>query len=115
MGFHKARGRTDMTYTVRRLVEKSWDCTRFFLIFVDLRKAYDSVPRSALWAALEKLGGPTTVIDLIRSFHDNMQAQIRVDGELPDGIGVSNGLRQGCCMAPTLFNLYSAVVVGRWG
>ena len=53
---------------------------------------------------------PDILIDIIRSFHDNMNANIRVDGELLEEIEVNNGLRQGCSMAPTLFNLYTCVV-----
>ena len=81
-----------------------------FFIFVDLKKAYDSVSREALCLALKKLGVPDTLIDIIRSFHDNMNASIRVDGELLEEIEVNNGLRQRCSMAPTLFNLYAYVV-----
>ena len=29
-------------------------------------------------------------------------------------IQVRNGLRQGCCMAPVLFNLYTCLAVERW-
>ena len=39
---------------------------------------------------------------------------MKVDSELSKEICVSNGLRQGCTMAPTLFNLYSCVVAERW-
>ena len=43
-----------------------------------------------------------------------MNASIRVDGELLKEIEVNNGLRQGCSMAPTLFNLDACVVGERW-
>ena len=36
------------------------------------------------------------------------------DEEMPDEIEVANGLRQGCTMAPTLFNMYACVVLERW-
>ena len=49
-----------------------------------------------------------------RSFHEAMEARVRVGGELLDEIEVRNGLRQGCTMAPTLFNLYACVVAERW-
>ena len=75
---------------------------------------YDSVPREDLWTALEKLGIPEEVISIVRSFHENKKARIRVDGELLEEIEVENGLRQGCTMAPSLFNLYARVVAERW-
>ena len=81
--------------------------------FIDLRKAYDSVPRDALWVALEKLGVPDEVVKLIASFH-RMQAKICLDGSVSEQFEVSNRLRQGCCMAPVLFNLFSCLVIERW-
>ena len=47
-------------------------------------------------------------------FHQDMQAQIQMNGTLLEEIDVTNGLRQGCCMAPVLFNLYACLVVERW-
>ena len=68
---------------------------------MDLKKAYNSVPREALWLALKKLGIPTLLIELIRSFHEGMKVLVLVNGEIPDEqIAVVNGLRQGCTMAP---------------
>ena len=114
-GFRRGRGCTDMIFVVRQLVEKAFEHkTKQFLIFVDLRKAYDSVPREAMWKVLRKLGVPDALVDIIRSFHTNMEARIRVGGELLQEIGVNNGLRQGCTMAPTLFNLYASVVAEKW-
>jgi len=44
---------------------------------------------------------------LYRSFHNEMNTSIRLDGELLEEISVENSLREGCCMAPVLFNLYT--------
>ena len=57
---------------------------------------------------------PDTLIDIVRSFHDNMNASIRVDGELLVEIKFNNSLRQRCSIAPILFNLYMWVVGERW-
>ena len=81
---------------------------------MDLKKAYDSVPREALWVALGKLGVPEKTIQLIRSFHQDMRARVRLDGVMLEEISVQNGLKQGCCMAPVLFNLYTCLAVERW-
>ena len=43
-----------------------------------------------------------------------MKAKIRLDGTTLEEIEVQNGLRQGCCMAPVLFNLYTCLAVERW-
>ena len=49
-GFRSARGCTDMVYYAHKLVEKAIEHNaKVFLLFIDLRKAYDSVPRSAMW------------------------------------------------------------------
>ena len=110
-GFRQGHGCTDMIFMVRQLTEKAIEHqSKQFLVFVDLQKAYDSVPREAMWVALRKLGAPDVLVDIVRSFHSNMVARIRVDGELLEEIEVSNGLRQGCTMAPTLFNVYACVV-----
>ena len=114
-GFRKGRGCTDMIFTVRQLVEKSWEhTTKSLFTFIDLHKAYDSVPREALWVALKKLRVPDEVVKLIASFHHRMQANICLDGSVSEQLEVINGLRQGCGVAPVLFNLFSYVVIERW-
>ena len=66
-----------MMFVVRQLVEKAFEQqSKKCLIFVDLRKAYDSVPREAMWIELRKLGVPDLLVDIIRSFHTNMKARI---------------------------------------
>ena len=57
---------------------------------------------------------PDLIVQLIKSFHQDMRAKIRLDGTILEGINVRNGLRQGCYMAPVLFNLYTCLVVERW-
>ena len=86
-----------MIFVVRQLVEKAFEHqSKQCLIFVDLCKVYNSVPREAMWVALRKLGVPDLFVDIMRSFHTSIKATIRVDGELLDEIEVNNGLRQGC-------------------
>ena len=114
-GFRKGRGCVDMIFVLRQLVEKTCEHDdTLFILFVDLKKAYDSVPRSALWRVLEKVGVPPTMLQIIRSFHDGMKAEIRVGSSSTDSIEVKNGLRQGCTLAPTLFNIYYSVVIANW-
>ena len=43
-----------------------------------------------------------------------MRARIHLDGTELEEICVQNGLKQGCCMAPVLFNLYTCLALERW-
>ena len=114
-GFRKGRGCIDMIFAARQLVEKTREHDdSLFVLFIDLRKAYDSVPRSALWRVLEKVGVPPKMLRIIKSFHEGMRAEVRVGTSTTDSIEVRNGLRQGCTLAPTLFNIYYSAVVENW-
>ena len=78
-GFRRGRGCTDMIFMVRQLAKKAIEHqTKQYFFFVDLRKAYDSVLREALWTALKKLGVPDVLVGIIKSFHINMRARVRV-------------------------------------
>ena len=63
---------------------------------------------------LHKIGVPPTMLGIIKSFHDGMRADVRVGTVSTESIEVKNGLRQGCTLAPTLFNIYYSVVVSSW-
>ena len=85
--------------------------TQGFLAFINLQKAYDLVSREALWRGLEGLGFPPRLVRLIASFHTDMSAKVRVGSSHTGQIPVKNGLRQGCTMAPALFNLFFELVL----
>ena len=113
-GFRCNHGCNDMIFCVRQLIEKAVeDNTKASLLFVDLRKAYDSVPREAMWMILYKYGISKKLVSIIRSFHDNMQAGISINDDIAHVV-VSNGLRQGCVLAPTLFMLFFNLVLRCW-
>ena len=50
--------------------------------------------------SVEEDGIPEVLVKIMKSFHSDVKARVRLDGEFLDEIGVSNGLRQGCTMAP---------------
>ncbi len=115
-GFRKGRGCVDMIVAARQLLEKCWEHDDvLFVLFLDLKKAFNSVPRDALWGVLRKCGVPPTMPSIIRPFHDGMLAQVRVGGDLTtNSIEVKNGVRQGCTLAPSLFNIYFSAMVACW-
>ena len=108
-GFRMQRGTVDMVFAIRQLQEK---CVEqhldLHLLFIDLTKAFDIVNRAALWAILSKLGCPPRFVQIIRSFHDGMFCRVIENGGASNPFPVSNGVKQGCVLAPTLFSLLFA-------
>ena len=81
-----------MIVTLRQLVEKSWQHrAKLFVTFIDLKKAYNSVPRNALWMALGKLGMAEQTIQFIQSIHQGMQDKIHLEGNFLEEMDVDNG------------------------
>ena len=81
------------------------------MTFVDLTKAFDTVSRDGLWKIITKFGCPSRYLAMVRQFHDGMQARVQNDGEYSELFPVTNGVKQGCVMAPTLFSMiFSAML-----
>ena len=114
-GFRKGRGCIDMIFVARQLIEKVREHNEaLYILFVDLKKAYDSIPRQSLWKALEKCGVPPRMLAVVKSFHEGMHAEVRIGSDTTEKFEVRNGLRQGCTIAPLLFNIYFSGVVANW-
>ena len=111
-GFRKARGTTDMIFAARQLQEKCREQHQdLYMTFVDLTKAFDTVSRAGLWKIMAKYGCPDKFIALVRSFHDGMQIRVMDAGDSSDPFPVTNGVKQGCVLAPTLFSImFSAML-----
>ena len=79
--------------------------------FDDLTKAFDTISREGLWKVMAKYGCPAKFIAMVRQFHDGMLARVQNDGEFSDSFPVTNGVKQGCVLAATLFSMmFSAML-----
>ena len=75
------------------------------MTFVDFTKAFDTGSREGLWKIMAKFGCPAKFIAMVRQFHDGMLARVKNDSEFSDTFPVTNGVKQGCVLASTLFSM----------
>ena len=96
-----------MIFVARQLQEKSHEQNRdLYMAFVDLSKAFDTVNRELLWDMLATYGCPNKFISVLRQFHDGMESRVMTSGGESSSVGVQVGVKQGCVVAPVLFNRF---------
>ncbi|XP_068206293.1 uncharacterized protein [Palaemon carinicauda] len=64
-------------------------------IFWDLKKAFDKVPRPAMWAVLKRYGCPPDFVKHVRALHDEMVERVCHQNSLSGPFPINGGLKQG--------------------
>ena len=101
-----------MTFVLRQVQEKCREQHKeLFAVFADLCKAFDTVNRKLLWQVLARFRCPARFVEVIKAFHSGMYASISAASDVSDPFLVFVGVKQGCVLAPVLFNLFIAAVL----
>ncbi|VDL89511.1 unnamed protein product [Schistocephalus solidus] len=111
-GFCRHRRTTDTIFVARQLQEKCQEMrTHLYTTFVDLTKAFDTVNRYGLWKVMQTFGCPERFTHMVRQIHDGMTARVTDNGTVSEAFASTNGVKQGCVLAPTLFSLMFSVML----
>ncbi|EZG43076.1 endonuclease-reverse transcriptase [Gregarina niphandrodes] len=78
------------------------------LLLLDLSKAFDTVDHAALFAALRNAQVPSKEYNLIRDQYVDAEVRIQWAKRFTLPFLLTNGIRQGCTLSTTLFNLVEA-------
>jgi hypothetical protein len=73
-------------------------------LFIDFKKAYDSVKREVLYNILLEFGTPKNLVRLIKMCLNETCCKVCVGKLLSDKFPIQNGLKQGDVLSPLLFN-----------
>jgi hypothetical protein len=79
------------------------ESSRAIVAHLDIAKAYDTVDRGFLVAALRALGGGTRFVEWVKLLLGATRARATVNGFLSRSVLSAAGVRQGCPFAPTLY------------
>ena len=106
-GFRSKRSTTEQIFNLRVLCEKySQHQQDIYHVFVDFKKAFDRVWHDALWATMKKYNMGQKLTQTIKELYAKATSAVLVQGTVGKWFHTSVGVRQGCLLSPTLFNIF---------
>jgi retron-type reverse transcriptase len=104
-GFRRKRSTTDQISYIRQILGKKWEYNgTVHLVFIDFKKAYDSVRREVLYDILLMFSIPRKLVGLIKMCLNETYSAVRIGEYQSDKFPIQNGLKQGDALSPLLFN-----------
>ena len=105
-GFRPNRGTVAQILALRRVIEEARTRqSNLIVVFVDFKKAFDSVARGALPLVLRAYKVPQQLVSAIMAMYQGTRAAVATPDGLSDTFGTSSGVLQGDTLAPFLFVL----------
>ena len=106
-GFRKGRSTVEQVFNCRNIIEKHLDSQKdIYHNCIDFKKAFDRVYHEGMWSALCKFGINNDIIMMIKSLYANSTSAVILTNMAGPFFNTTVGLRQGCLLSPTLFNLF---------
>jgi sorting nexin-29 len=95
----------DQIFYSQQILEKKWEYNGMVhQLFIDIKKAYDSIKREVLYNILLKFGMPKKLVRLIKMCLNETYSKAHIGKHLSDKFPIQNELKQGDALSPLLFN-----------
>ena len=106
-GFRAGRSTTEHIFNLRILCEKYLQHQQnLYHVFIDFKKAFDRVWHAALWATMRKYNISAIQVGTIEQLYDKATSAVQMNGSMGQWFRTTVGVRQGCFLPPTLFNIF---------
>jgi hypothetical protein len=104
-GFWRNRSTNGQLFYIRQILEKRWEFNgTVHQLFIDFKKAYDSVRREGLYNIITESGIPRKLVRLIKMYLNETYSAVRIGKYQSEKCSVQNGLKEGDTLSPLLFN-----------
>ena len=80
-------------------------------VFIDFKKAFDRVWHAALWATMKHFNINANLIRMIQNLYDMATGTVYLNNSIGDWFRTTVGVRQGCVLSPTLFNIFLETII----
>jgi hypothetical protein len=105
-GFRPNHSCIDQICSLRIIIEQSIEYqSPLFIVFIDFKKAFDSINREAIWRALINRGVPEKIVNLIKRGYEGFNCRVQHQNVMSQPFQTITGVRQGCLLSPLLFLL----------
>jgi hypothetical protein len=84
------------------------------LLFIDYEKAFNNIERQILFKILKSRHIPDTLLKAIVDVYTQHKIMIKFNNKLSKLVDINKGVRQGCPLSPTLFNIYLDEIITKW-
>jgi hypothetical protein len=106
-GFRTGRGCTDHQHTLSNIIQhRARQGLKTYAFFLDVRKAYDTVWRKALWLKLWCKRVQGKFLRFLVNMYGVTRCRTMTNGVHSDAFSIHQGVAQGCVLSTTLYDVF---------
>jgi predicted RNA binding protein with dsRBD fold (UPF0201 family) len=114
-GFRKGGSCIDPLFSTKLLIEKRTEFNlETHLAFLDNVKASDKMKREKLFEILQSKNIPNSLLKGIIETYSGTKIKVKINNQLSEEHTINHGVRKGCPLSPTLFNIHRNEITVKW-